>query len=36
MRKLNKFFEDRSKEQEKATKQMQSKSRAMAPKIKRR
>ena len=36
IRKLNKFFEERNKEQEKVTKQMQSKSRSMAPKIKRR
>ena len=36
IRKLNKLFEDRNKEQEKATKQMKTKSRSMAPKIKRR
>ena len=36
IRKLNKLFEDQNKEHEKAMKKMQSKSRASAPKMKRR
>jgi hypothetical protein len=36
IRKLNKLFEDQNKEQEKAMKKMQSKSRVSTPKTKRR
>ena len=36
MRRLNKLFEDQNKEHEKAMKNMRSKSRATAPKTKRR
>ena len=36
MRRLNKLFEDQNKSREKSVKEMKSKSRAMAPKIKRR
>ena len=36
MRRLNKLFEDQNKSREKSMKEMKSKSRAMAPKIKRR